>query len=199
MLEEAAGAEYYELVRWCTEHGGYDWADASMAPLFTAQSGSIKLMAWLLEQPDTVLCAEHLRVAAFKGHRALCEFMRAQQCPWDASVTRQAAAGGSVDMLRWLVDSGCPWDGDALRAGAAEGGSMEVLTYLQQLGLLTRTADRTDTLEFAGTRDQLAAAKWLREQGAEWPTGGVCNMWFGSVREWAIAEGFTPPPMMSMF
>ena len=45
----------------------------------------------------------------------------------------------------------------------------------------------------AGRFNQLAAAKWLREQGAEWPTVYKKGRWSGVLLEWAIAEGFEPP------
>jgi hypothetical protein len=194
MLEEAASDGHYELVRFCSQNGCH-WLDPSLAPSFAAQSGSIALMAYLMQQPESIagLDAVVLRVAAFKGHRPLCEFLRALLCPWDETVTRQAAAGGQLDTLRWLIDSGCPWTADGLRAAAGESGNIEVLSYLQQQGLLTRTEHLTDALEFAGGHGQLAAAQWLRAQGADWPTGSVCSMWLGDVLEWATANGFTMP------
>eukprot|EP00953_Heterococcus_sp_UTEX-ZZ885_P029563 15686-Heterococcus_DN1.PRE.2 len=184
MLEEAASDGHYELVRFCSS--GCHWLDPSLAPSFAAQSGSIALMAYLMQQPESMAGLDAV-------------VLRSALCPWDETVTRQAAAGGQLDTLRWLIDSGCPWEADGLRATAGESGSIEALTYLQQQGLLTRTEHLTDALEFAGGHGQLAAAQWLRVQGAEWPTGSVCSMWLGDVLEWATANGFTMPANTHQF
>jgi hypothetical protein len=100
---------------------------------------------------------------------------------------------GHVDLLRWLVDNGCPWVARDLCIAAAIGGCVEVLTYLQQQGILTCTAALTDLLDLTGSSNKLAAAQWLREQGAGWPTTYDHHPWSGAVLEWAIGEGFIPP------
>jgi hypothetical protein len=43
-------------------------------------------------------------------------------------------------------------------------------------------------LNAAGANSKLAAAKWLRQQGAEWPA--VIN-WCGCSLDWAGSEGCT--------
>jgi hypothetical protein len=73
---------------------------------------------------------------------------------------------------------------------AADGGSIEVLQYLQQQGLMTSTALLTEMLDCAAHINELPAAKWLREQGAEWPT--ECRApfrWGDKVLAWARTEG----------
>jgi hypothetical protein len=67
-------------------------------------------MAWLLQQQGTQLSASTMYAAALEGHTAMCQYLRAQQCPWDARSTCAAAEGGQLDVLRYLVDNGCPWD-----------------------------------------------------------------------------------------
>jgi hypothetical protein len=47
----------------------------------------------------------------------------------------------------------------------------------------------TNALDCAGRFDALAAAQWLREQGAEWPAGFMQRLRRGAVLKWAIAEG----------
>eukprot|EP00953_Heterococcus_sp_UTEX-ZZ885_P002701 1976-Heterococcus_DN1.PRE.2 len=69
------------------------------------------------------------------------------------------------------------------------------MLYLQQQseGAQWSTELLTDMLSCAGKWDKLAAAQWLRQQGAEWPdrvrTGR--RKWTGAVLQWAIAEGCT--------
>jgi hypothetical protein len=40
--------------------------------------------------------------------------------------------------------------------------------YLQQQGIVFTLAKLTDMLSIAGAYNKPAAAKWLRQQGAEW-------------------------------
>jgi Ankyrin repeats (3 copies) len=171
LVREAAGGGHFELLRWCCEHG-CPWENDIRTQYSAAESGNVELMAWMLQQqPRTQPAQVVMYAAASKGHRAMCEFLHAQQCPWDFSATYCAAVSGHTDLLRWLVDSGCPWDAVQLCEAAAQGGSVEVLVYLQQqLGLPTSAARLRDMLYYAGLLGKLAAAKWLREQGAEWLT-----------------------------
>jgi hypothetical protein len=189
LLEAAAGRGYFELLRWCYEHG-CPWNTVAAATLYAAKSGNVELMAWVLQQSGTRLSEAAMGVAALKGHTALCKYLYAQQCPWSAIVTKYAALRENVDLLRWLIDSGCPWDAQPLCQAAAQGGSVAVLTYLQQQGILSAVA-LANLLNEAACGNKLAAVKWLRAQGAEWPVGGVHTWWHIEVLEWARSEGFT--------
>jgi hypothetical protein len=187
VLEVATIKGRFELVRWCYEQG-CPWDSAKMAAYYAAQGGNVELMAWVLQQPGTAQLSEFVMSAAAKmGHTAMCKLLRAQQCPWDARSTTDAARGGHADVLRWLVSSGCPWNLELYRA-AAKGGSVDVLTYVQQQGLLTSMRVLADMLDIAGQNNKLAAAKWLREQGAEWPTVFGWHTWSSEVIAWARAE-----------
>jgi hypothetical protein len=110
----------------------------------------------------------------------------------DYHSTSNAAASGNLDLLRWLMDNGCPWYADYLCFAAAKSDGIDVLLYLQQEGLLT-SATLTDALRAAGSSNKFTTAKWLREQGAEWPTVIKSGPWRGELLAWAISEGFIPP------
>jgi hypothetical protein len=191
LLEEVARRGYFELVRWCHKRG-CPWV-AMTAPYHAAQSGNVELMAWVLQQPGTQLSGAAMNAAAMRGHTAMCQFLHTQQCSWGISSTSAAAASGHVDPLRWLVNNGCPWDAHMLCMSAARSGSVEVLTYLQHQGLPTSIALLTDMLDYAAYSIELAAAQWLREQGAEWPVRFKYGPWRGEVLAWARAEGCTTP------
>jgi D-alanyl-D-alanine carboxypeptidase len=87
----------------------------------------------------------------------------------------------------------CPWDAEQLCMAAAASGRLEVLMYLQQQGLLADTETLTYALRDAVQYNKLAAAKWLKQQGAEWPTVHSTWHWSAELLAWAVAEGFTPP------
>jgi hypothetical protein len=133
--------------------------------------------------------------AAGRGDTDLCAYLYANQCPWDAMASAQAARHGHASTLRWLRERGCPCDDDQLHIPAAVGGSVEVMVYLQQQGLIARTSALTEMLRVAGAYQHLAAVTWLREEGAQWPTV-LCRsarQWSGDTLAWARAEGCTSP------
>jgi hypothetical protein len=189
LLELAARRGYFELVRWCFEHGCC-FEDASEAMLSAVDSGSVELMAWMLQQPGMQLCEKVMSICVFRGHMALCQYLHAQQCPWNTVATSQAALDGHIDILRWLLDNGCPCDEHKTGLSAGEGGSIEVLTYMQQQGMLTSPALLTEMLDIAAVFDKLAAAQWLREQGAQWPDA-FRHYLSAEALVWARAEGCT--------
>jgi hypothetical protein len=181
----------FELVRWCYEHG-CPWTARSAACHATA-SGNVELMAWVLQQPGTLL-SEHVMLAAAKlGHTALCQYLRSQQCPRDNRIITRAALDGKANLLRCLVESGCSFDLHALIDAAAKGGSVQVLTYLQQEGFLASATICTSMLDTAAVRDKLAAAQWLRANGAQWPTAFRKGSWSTAILGWARAQGCTRP------
>jgi hypothetical protein len=52
----------------------------------------------------------------------------------------------------------------------------------------------TEALDYAACSSKLAAAKWLRQQGAQWPTAfRMWPSWSPEVVAWARAEGCTTP------
>jgi Ankyrin repeats (3 copies) len=184
VLEQAAREGHFELVRWCYEHG-CTWHEILKVPFIAAQSGNIELMAWVLQLPGIRLSGSAMYGAARYGHIAMCQFLHSQQCPWGKCSPQVAAQHGHVDLLRWLLDNGCPCNASSVSESAARGGSVEVCMYIQQQGLLTSAALLTDMLNTAGSCNKLAVAKWLRHQGAQWPTAFRHGFWSGELLAWA--------------
>jgi hypothetical protein len=78
--------------------------------------------------------------------------------------------------------------------GATEqGGSMAVLLYLQELGVLLSIELLISMLRAVAVCDKLSAARWLSAQGAEWPSAFEWSFWSSDVQVWSIAEGYTDP------
>jgi hypothetical protein len=98
-------------------------------------------------------------------------------------------------VLQWLLEHSCPHNNTLCCWFAAAYGHIAVLVYLQSLGWLTSAVVLRTTLRIAGAFDQLAAAQWVRQQGAEWPS--VLRYrekpWLAEVVAWARAEGCTAP------
>jgi hypothetical protein len=111
----------------------------------------------------------------------------------------EAASHGHLDTLMWLCAQGCSmmYNPEAMLHAAAKGGSIEVMEYILQQGVVSESTHLTDMLQAAGAYKRLAAAQWLRQQGAEWPDSltyywrGRCKRWKGEVLAWARAQGCT--------
>lgn len=50
--------------------------------------------------------ASHLD--AGRGHLEVLKWCRANGCPWDEDIRREAAKGGHLEVLKWCRANGCP-------------------------------------------------------------------------------------------
>eukprot|EP00953_Heterococcus_sp_UTEX-ZZ885_P031703 16610-Heterococcus_DN1.PRE.7 len=191
---EAASGGHMEIVRFLHE-SGCPW-DVDTIGVRAAESDNVELLRYLRQQ-GCVFTADAMTAAAALGHLQTCKFLRAEQCPWDAIACRYAALNSHVETLRWLHEQGCPWDVQAVRLVAAKSGDMPTITYALDVEPAASAAQLTDMLNAAGSGyyRKLAAAKWLRQQGAEWPAvlkyGAI--PWSTHVLQWARDEGCTSP------
>jgi hypothetical protein len=145
-------------------------------------------------------CAWHelaFMTAARRGDTAMCAYLHAERCPWNTTTCYIAAISGHGSTLRWLREHGCPWTAEHYHTSVAEGGSIDAMLYLQQQGIVFTAEMLTEMLNTASAHSKLAAAQWLRQQGAEWPA--VLHWsealfddpldWSGDTLAWARAEG----------
>jgi hypothetical protein len=184
-------------LQWLRDHG---------APLTTsssyeaAEGGSVQVFEFLQQQQGVAFDSLTMQKAAKHGQLQICQWLRAAGCPWDAEVCTAAAECYQVETLRWLHEQGCPWNAPYIcrRAVSSDNSrSIELLQYMLSAGTLTDAALLTELLLRAGEYWQLAVAKWLRQQGAEWPAilydPVYSDLWDGEVLAWARAEGCTSP------
>jgi hypothetical protein len=138
-------------------------------------------------------------IAARRGDMELCEYLYANDCGWSMGTCEAAADSGHANILCWLREHDCPWHEDRMHWLAAKGGSVDVMLYLQEEGIMFDAEMLRDMLRAAGAHNKLAAAQWLRQRGAEWPTVLFGRRlydevpWSGDVLLWARAEGCTSP------
>jgi hypothetical protein len=181
------------MLRWAREQG-CAWDEQHVISA-AAGSGNTEMVAWILQQPNFICSLQAIRAAAARGDTAMCACLRAQQppAPWHLSACCAAARGAHFETLRWLHEHGCPWDSDSIHFSAAQGGSVDVMAYVQAQGLLNTARKLKHMLGTAGAYNKLAAAQWLRGQGAEWPAvlRHCRKSWCGDVLAWARAEGCT--------
>jgi hypothetical protein len=174
-----------------------------------AGSDNPEICEWLLEINyvfDMDLLAEE---AAGRGKLAVLQWAVERGADLTSELFERATRSGQLAAVQYLDSQGCDWgDVDGVRIQAALGGSVEVLTYvcdrLEHAGLITQPTLLTDMLNAAGGLDELKAAKWLRQRGAEWPPvlrfvradeygDERVYEWAYEVLDWARAEGCTAP------
>jgi hypothetical protein len=187
----AARGGHLEIVRFLQD-SGCPWHPVTIC-IGAAESGNLELLHHLGQQGG-VFCERAMRAAAARGYTHICQYLRAEVCPWDTSACSSAASGGHISTLRWLHEHGCPWDAQSLRRSAAQLGYLPALAYVLDAEPVSK-AELTELLNCAGALRQLAVARWLRQQGAGWPAVlGIDNLpWQAGVLQWARAEGCTAP------
>jgi hypothetical protein len=202
----AAAGGHLEALRFLREHQCP--LHAARIARHAAESGSIPLMEYVIEQ-GAALYSKVMLTAVQYGHVALCEqLLNELRCPFDVDACMSAALGGHAELLRSLYDAGSPWDAediDEICPAAAKGGSVDILDYLVNEARVVLSVDTlTDMLNIAGANEQLTAAQWCRLRGAEWPTvlqwydeEEDNQVWTGATLAWARAEGCTAPTTRS--
>jgi hypothetical protein len=186
-----AAAERGDLVMlmWAYEHD-HPWDVKHMCEP-AAASSNIEMMSWLIHQPGVQLSARMMAAAVCSGNVAMCELLYENECPWDEEVCNTTAERDKADMLRWLREHGCPCDTLGVAHTAVFLNTAAILEYLQQEAVVFSAEQLTQWLRSVGARGNLAMAKCLRQQGAEWPA--VLHRWEGGVLAWARAEGCISP------
>jgi hypothetical protein len=159
------------------------------------KSNSADTLQWLHSMGEQ-LTEDHFCRAAHFNCVAAMAFLYSIGCQAIPSVAQEAAACPSAEPLRWLLSSTYyklnPAE-DSL--AAARGGSVQVLQFLQPLAHWNAQM-LTQLLQAAGAHKRLAAAQWLREQGAAWPVrlqDRWGKQWRGPCLEWARSEGCDSP------
>jgi hypothetical protein len=197
-VDAAAERGDLAMVQWLLQHD-CPWRKTEVVHI-AAASGSVALMERLLLEHAIVMTGELMASAAEVGQLAMCQYLREQGCPWSARACLDAAGAGHCEVVRWLHSAGCPWQlaADPLNNIAertAFGGSVDLLQYLLQQGMLTGGGLLTQALAAAGAQGRREAAVWLRQHGAEWPADLRCRTvpWSRDMIAWARAEGCCAP------
>jgi hypothetical protein len=138
VCREAAASGSLEALQWARENGCPWKADKIF--IAAVLSGSIQLAQWVGQQPGVIRHSDSVATAAECGHAALCAFLLQQQFPVTRIACMYAAKGGHTDALRTLRENGCPWNDFRVRRAAATKGSVAVLEYVQQQGILVTAA-----------------------------------------------------------
>jgi hypothetical protein len=144
-------------------------------------SGSIDLLAWLhMQHFMTEECVDAACAgAAEAGQLSSIKYLFARSPVWGSTHYMAVAAKcGHAAVVQYLHSSGCSFYQGQIDSGlhAARGGSVAVLAYMQASSPEKFAAGESlkNMLYCCMRLNHLAAAQWLREQGAPWPDA----LWF---------------------
>jgi hypothetical protein len=96
----------------------------------------LRLGTWLCSSGCVPMAARGVRTRVILQlwvGACLCCSGYANGCPWDEGTCRGAAWGGHLAVLQWLRANGCPWD-EAACGAAARRGHLVVLQWLRANG-----------------------------------------------------------------
>eukprot|EP00953_Heterococcus_sp_UTEX-ZZ885_P015932 8975-Heterococcus_DN1.PRE.1 len=176
ICEPAAEGGYISVLKFLNEHG---YGSLSKRVIENAATcGHVNIMQWLYQQDGVHFDAETMRSAAAFGQLE------------DSSACTAAAGINKQGIVRWLHEHGCPWDTRELCVYTPYQPSA-MLNYMKSKGVHWTTAELTDMLQEVGTKGSLETAKWLRNEGADWPSilkYGDMN-WVEDIINWAKEAG----------
>jgi hypothetical protein len=145
------------------------------------------------------LTADLMCMAAYNADWRMLQYLRSEGLDWNAEACATAADRGHLTLLKQLREHGCPWDADRIGPLAAYSGSVPLLQWLQEQGIVfTATAvisaaskgytAAVEHLRFAAQCDwstdvcmaaaftgQLDTLQWLREHGCPCEHRRVCT------------------------
>ena len=67
------------------------------------------LRCWKREKPYRLDEPQICEGAAAGGHLEVLKWLRENECPWNYTC-RDAALGGHLEVLKWARENGCPWN-----------------------------------------------------------------------------------------
>jgi hypothetical protein len=193
-VDAAAERGDLAMVQWLRQHS-VPWRLSNVTHL-AMQTGAVALADWLLEEDYIQLHPSLMCTAAEHGQLAMCQYLRGRGCEWDVTMcSRSCYYADHSAVLCWLHSSRCPWDVEEVALNAAICGSVDILEYVFQQGVLPEGDLLCELLAAAGAHNNLAAAVWLRQHGANWPPALMHNVpamhWSRELVAWAKSEGCT--------
>jgi hypothetical protein len=137
---------------------------------FAARSGSISMLSWLRAERVGVFNHNTCSGAAQGGHLAALQHLRSEGCDWNTEyIARYAASSGSVEVVEWLQQQGIVLDNEVL-AWAAAAGQTAICEHLLNLGCELGADACNETAAYG----EVSMLRWLREQGCSWDVSRVC-------------------------
>jgi hypothetical protein len=195
-----------EYLEWLLIHY-HDGGCSACIVAAAAESGSVKLMTWLHSVGAVIRAASISTAAAKSGNVELCLYLVSLNCAWTEDALHEAVAHRHADVFRWLQTNevlyahsyskwrSVPPDTSSSMFNVYDAASTaDELEWLAEHSPLPSPSELTQFLNNAGNANQLQAAQWYKQRGAEWPAALLRNWRFESLA-WARAAGCDAPLM----
>jgi hypothetical protein len=132
--------------------------------IIAASVGCVDVLEELVDKRQCELTAGACTAAAAgKGQLGALGWFHSRGCPWNRTISEQAARGGHLEVLQYAHEHGCPWDHFTC-SGAARGGHLEVLRYAHEHGC---PWDHF-TCWYAARGGHLEVLRYAHEHGCTW-------------------------------
>jgi hypothetical protein len=133
--------------------------------------------------------SRYVGLAQCRNNLLACKRQHEEGCLYQLEAAAAAAAAANVAAFAWLLDHGCPWRDRSVCSSAAAGGSLAILQrVLSDTATRENTELLTSMLIAAAEADKLAAAQWLRQQGAKWPALLANGSTLNTELTWALSD-----------
>ena len=161
--------------------------------LAAAHLDALGVLKWLQQHGHPDFCWTRLWVfAAAGGSMDTLRWLRSHRCDWSALTCEAACRGGSLSALKWLRCNGCDWDERSLQA-ALRRGDREMVTWLHQNGA---PFDWSTALTAAYYGD-LPTLRWLHQAGCPCDAGvleGAARHGHLDILQWGRQQVVPPIP-----
>lgn len=158
-----------QIMEWPLEQPQW-MANQAKALEAACSGGQLHIIEWLMALPEAsafrgAITESCMIKAASGGHWEVIRWLRAQDCPWDATTTSELAKGGHWEILKWARGEGC---GLVRHVGhmAAKTADVETLKWVVDHG--AAVDDETYKSCFANTHNPRLATEgvqWLYARG----------------------------------
>jgi hypothetical protein len=101
----------------------------------------------------------------------VCQYLIAEQCPYDTDACAAAATAGRLETVHFLRESGLHWDADTICCNAARSSNRELLQYLKQQECIFGAS----VMSIAAARGDTQMCQYLRSEQCPWETRACGN------------------------
>ena len=127
-VERAAESDSLELVRWLVDE--HNCPVISSVLRSAAEYGRLETLQWLDGQGDGDELEQVVPDAARGGHLHVLEWLMEQGCALTEDVMYEAAESSTVATVAWLLDHGCPFDEETLVARSCAHSTGDIFKFL---------------------------------------------------------------------
>jgi hypothetical protein len=92
------------------------------------EKGDIEIIEFFIGTGSYTFNTTHMSIAANNDNLPLMKYLYEAKCPWDSNTPSDAAKNGYLECLKFAIDNGCEYN-YALR-NAAHGGKLDCIRYL---------------------------------------------------------------------